>query len=396
MADKFNRQQIYKSRLNDLWEILENNNGYFWRRTAANNEIVGGSHISFKTKAECEANARLVGYEEQYNQPGNATWEFYQDGKNEYRWRLFDGDKKLNVCHEGYKGELSAQKNAVRHGWGGTSTKAKAPSTKTSAKKAAPKAAAAAAVASTSGKTMDDCNCWIWVILLALLGLLFGWWLHNNLTQDLKAVIPTEQAMVAKDSAPAPVAMVDDQIFNDVANDAWYSEFVNKLAKKKLINGYRTLEGEDTGDFGPDDSITIEQLIKMSVNGSDRNVRLCGSLTGEPAGYSWSAPFVKCATNDDWTITSGDVDLTRPATRGEIASMIVDAFDVTTDPTETFGDVSDDNSNARAISMLASDGVVGGYLNNAGEATGNFGPNDNVTRAQTAKIFCNARETYLK
>jgi len=46
--------------------------------------------------------------------------------------------------------------------------------------------------------------------------------------------------------------------------------------------------------------------------------------------------------------------------------------------------------------MLGTDQVVEGYLNSAGVATGNFGPNDNVTRAQTAKIFCKARETYLK
>ncbi len=377
MADKLNRQQIYKSRLNDLWEILENKNGFFWRRTAANNEIVGGSHISFKTKEECEANARLVGYEEQYNQPSDATWEFYQDGKKEYRWRLFDGDKKLNVCHEGYKGELSAQKNAVRHGWG--------QATKTAAK---PKAKTSAAASATSSSEFEGCNCFIYVILLMILGLLLGWLLHNFST-------PVVPAMMEKPAAVEPV--VEKQVFKDVPNTLWSSEYINKLANKKLINGYRTVAGEDTGNFGPDDIITIEQLVKMAMNGSDRSIRLCGNLTGEPAGYSWSAPFIKCAQGDNWTILEdANIDITRPATRGEIASMIVDAFDVTTDPVASFNDVDNNTPHARAISMIASDNVVDGYLNAAGVATGNFGPLDNVTRAQTAKIFCNAREKYLK
>jgi len=225
MADKLNRQQIYKSRLNDLWEIIENKNGYFWRRTAANNEIVGGSHISFKTKAECEANARLVGYEEQYNQPGDATWEFYQDGKKEYRWRLFDGDKKLNVCHEGYKAELSAQKNAVRHGWGQTPKATK----KTKE------------VATPVMKDDEDCSCWMYVILLMILGLLLGWLLH---TYSTPAPVALDLAAPAAPAAP----VVENQIFTDVPNDAWHSEYVNKLANENLINGYRTLEGKDTGN----------------------------------------------------------------------------------------------------------------------------------------------------
>ena len=48
-----------------------------------------------------------------------------------------------------------------------------------------------------------------------------------------------------------------DSGYSDVNGDAWYAEGVAWAAKNGIVNGY------GNGQFGPDDSITREQLVVM-------------------------------------------------------------------------------------------------------------------------------------
>lgn len=47
-----------KDSLGDLWEIYEAKDGWRWRRTAKNGEIVGASTQGYSNKSDCIANAK--------------------------------------------------------------------------------------------------------------------------------------------------------------------------------------------------------------------------------------------------------------------------------------------------------------------------------------------------
>jgi uncharacterized protein YegP (UPF0339 family) len=112
-------ERVYRSREKDVWEILENNGQYAWRRTATNKEIVGSSSEVFNSLKTAEQNAMLFGYEGQYNVTSSTDWKFYRDDKSEYRWTATYNGLVINKAHEGYVSEKACLLNAVRHGYTG-------------------------------------------------------------------------------------------------------------------------------------------------------------------------------------------------------------------------------------------------------------------------------------
>lgn len=78
-------------------------------------------------------------------------------------------------------------------------------------------------------------------------------------------------------------------------------------------------------------------------------------------------------------------DPDRPVNRAQLASFLVNTFDVPTpDPTGRFSDVAPDHPHARTIEALTRAGVISGYPD------GTYRPNQTVTRAQTASLVLRA------
>ena len=116
--------------------------------------------------------------------------------------------------------------------------------------------------------------------------------------------------------------------FNDVAEDAWYSDFVEQLAEEGIV---------DPGDvYRPDDALTRAELAEMVIKAVD-------GLAGFEA----------------------------PAT-------------------PTFLDVPVDSPYYNYVEAAFALGIVGGYTDANGDRTGVFGPEDSITRAATAKILTSA------
>lgn len=68
-------------------------------------------------------------------------------------------------------------------------------------------------------------------------------------------------------------------------------------------------------------------------------------------------------------------------------------FDIDT-ASLTFSDVEKTGAYAPAIAKAATDGVVSGYTDGAGNLTGLFGPTNNVTRAEFSKIVSITLQIY--
>ncbi|MBU1703244.1 S-layer homology domain-containing protein, partial [Patescibacteria group bacterium] len=105
---------------------------------------------------------------------------------------------------------------------------------------------------------------------------------------------------------------------------------------------------------------------------------------------SWYYTYVEQLVVDE--VVNGSMDLYRPAdnvNRAEMTKLVDEAFDITlVDPdTATFKDVAKDAWYYTYVETAAANGVVGGYKDGDGTLTGYFGPGDDVTREQAAKMI---------
>ena len=187
-------------------------------------------------------------------------------------------------------------------------------------------------------------------------------------------------------------------VLRDVPLDAWFALYIADAAELKLVSGYRDPQGRPTGEFGPADSVTIEQLAKMAVQAARVDQISCDRrLRNEGAIGRWSERFVACAEDLGWIVYSeGTVDVTRPATRAEVIVTVLQAFSVRIIPVSgtMFKDVTRSTTYGNAIETAAEEGIVAGYSDEYGRSTGYFGANDRVNRAETAKMFSNAASKY--
>lgn len=192
-----------------------------------------------------------------------------------------------------------------------------------------------------------------------------------------------------------------DVVLRDVPVKEWFAPYVRDLAELQLVSGYRDAQGLPTGLYGPADPVTLEQMAKVAVlaGGIDAGACRVPPLNLSASG-AWSASYVGCAEQRGWAVYSDpSADLRLPATREQVVMTILQAFDKDMNvdaATLTFTDVEKTGVYAPAIAKAAADGVVSGYTDANGNLTGQFGPTNNVTRAEFAKIVSIAMQLYAK
>jgi hypothetical protein len=188
-------------------------------------------------------------------------------------------------------------------------------------------------------------------------------------------------------------------VLRDVPLKEWFAPYVRDLAELQLVSGYRDAAGIPTGTYGPADAVTLEQVAKVAVLAAGIDATSCRVPPANvSASGSWSAQYVGCAEQREWAVFADPVaDLKHPATREEVVMTMLQAFerefDVET-ASLTFSDVEKTGAYAPAIAKAAMDGVVSGYTDGEGNLTGTFGPKNNVTRAEFAKIVSVSLQLY--
>ncbi len=222
---------------------------------------------------------------------------------------------------------------------------------------------------------------------------------------DLLPLSASGSAVVREQLTPDTflTAVIDgqDMAFRDAVRESWYAPFVRAVLESGWMSGYRDEFGAALGLFGPDDSVTVEQLAKVAAEVSGRTAASCAqtgsTLLSRLAQGRWSEPYVRCAETLGWAVYSdGSEDLSRPALRREVVTTILQAFRVAPVPATgtVFADVKKNLAFAAFVERAAADGIVSGYTSTDGQATGNFGPDDAVNRAALAKILFLASQAY--
>lgn len=182
---------------------------------------------------------------------------------------------------------------------------------------------------------------------------------------------------------------VKPSLFNDTPSTEWYYEPVEKLASLSLIKGY------EDNSFRPDNSITraeytklivgIAEYMKLSLGNTDTDVEFADVFSSD-----WYAEVVKKAATSGIVMgNDGRFNPNDHITRQDAAVILYRLASKirSLDGSKTFGD---DNMIAdyakTAVSALASANIISGMGDNT------FAPNENLTRAQAAKLLYGALE----
>lgn len=179
--------------------------------------------------------------------------------------------------------------------------------------------------------------------------------------------------------------------FKDTDDGEWYTEFVSTMKNKNIISGYKTAGGAPLGEFRPGNNITVAEILKVALETaekgqSDEDPRLRSAI------QHWASGYVRMAEELDLDLVDGDVDLDRPATRGEVIRLILEALRIRVNAVRgvDFSDVSASHEHADFIQFAKELGIISGD-----EGTSNFRPDDPVNRAEVAKIISKILESFF-
>ncbi|MEK7122694.1 MAG: S-layer homology domain-containing protein [Patescibacteria group bacterium] len=207
------------------------------------------------------------------------------------------------------------------------------------------------------------------------------------LKQELQAWETTQAA-----DFTAVVAQLDDitaPVFRDVPSEAWFNAYVSSLAEWGIVSGYRDGAGQLTGEFKPGNNVTIAEALKMAMVAAKVDLSAC---TGEPknaeAAKHWAKIYVSCAEASGMRLFKGNVpSLNSPAKRAQVIAIINDAFGEEVLPLySSFRDTAG-NLWESDIAYAALLGIVSGDTDSNGNPTGYFRPDENIVRAETAKVI---------
>jgi len=187
-------------------------------------------------------------------------------------------------------------------------------------------------------------------------------------------------------------------VFTDLPKTEWFAPYVREVINQSIVSGYRDANGLPKGLFGPADRVTLEQLAKIAVQVGRVDTATCGGeLKNESAQGRWSEVYILCAEQRGWAVFSdGSAVVDKPATRAQVVATLLQSFTVKYDQRtgKVFSDVDGSVEFANAIETAANDGIVSGYADAEGNATGLFKPLDFVNRAEVAKMITLALQVY--
>ncbi|MBI3331538.1 S-layer homology domain-containing protein [Candidatus Peregrinibacteria bacterium] len=177
--------------------------------------------------------------------------------------------------------------------------------------------------------------------------------------------------------------------FTDVPQSGWFAHYVFTVVKGGVMSGYKDPQGNPVGRFGPENPVTTGELAKLAheVAGIDEEKTNTRAQNRMAAG-EWFAPYIASAEALDWLIYQDtQIDLLRPATRGEVIVTLLQALDIPLEwpKGDLFIDVTRRTTYSAAIETAARAKIVSGSTDEQGKLL--FRPQAPINRAEIAKIL---------
>jgi hypothetical protein len=165
--------------------------------------------------------------------------------------------------------------------------------------------------------------------------------------------------------------------FDDVKDADWYSPYVTTVSGWGVVSGYRDAQGKALGTFGPSNSVTVAELLKMAFKAHQIDTSVCGlvpPLHAQALGH-WAQAYIACGEEMNIRILKDPaLDINRPATRAEVLAVLNDTFSEHVPPLySNFKDTQGHPLEAD-IAYAYSRGIVSGDKDSKGVETGIFRP----------------------
>ena len=187
-------------------------------------------------------------------------------------------------------------------------------------------------------------------------------------------------ALLLACSLPLSGSAADKQLFKDVPPTKHFAQEVNELAERNIIGGY------PDGTFKPSNSITrgqaaaiIAKMIKLDTD----NVKNPNFKDVSTANGYYKAIAAMAEKGIIGGYADGRYGPNDPIKRGQMASILVKAFDLPRDGavSNPFKDVSGYGSHNDNILIIYKLGIT------SGTTPSTFSPNAAITRGQAAKLI---------
>lgn len=180
--------------------------------------------------------------------------------------------------------------------------------------------------------------------------------------------------------------------FTDIEGH-WAKDYILKLNKKCNVQGYRDAAGKPLLLFKPDNSITRAELVKILIQCQYGELKTPeNNPFADVDKNAWYGAYVAKGQELGWIEGYKD-KLFRPdksINRAEAVKVILlsgyQLFQITGGEMN-FKDTVKGAWYEKFIAFSSKFHFVDGYLNFRGEKTGFFGPQNNLTRAEAAKII---------
>ncbi len=183
--------------------------------------------------------------------------------------------------------------------------------------------------------------------------------------------------------------------FTDVPVDEWFAPYVETVARREIITGYKDADGRFTGLFGPGNPVTLAELSKIAHEMGTANEQAATQSTMHAAAKgTWFEKYFASAEERGWTIyLDPELDPHRPATRAEVVVTLLQVIDVPMQWPKggVFGDVRPSTRYSGAIETAADIGIIEGTGNGSLK---NFNPASPINRAEISKILIEIQEKF--
>jgi hypothetical protein len=180
-------------------------------------------------------------------------------------------------------------------------------------------------------------------------------------------------------------------LFSDVDSREWHSAYTHNALQNGIISGYASAEGTPLGYFGPGDSITTTQALKMAATLTNRFIHedffsftLPYSVPAHFKGH-WGYEYIWSAHILDFDLVEGieTFDTNRDITRAEMINLVMESMELDVpDYSEYSLNDIEGHEYADEIELAFQLGIVSGY-----GTSGTFGPDNSLLRAEAVKIF---------
>ena len=174
--------------------------------------------------------------------------------------------------------------------------------------------------------------------------------------------------------------------YRDLPEKAWFTPHVHVLIQNGIAEGYRDRHGNLTGEFKPQKSITLAEVVKMGCALSGEFPEMHESENKSAKG-TWAERFISHAERHGVSILVKDRNVHEPVTRGEAVRVLLEILDYSLISYPTpFADLSPDHPHEPAIATGMMIGLIDGDTKD-GKFYGTVRPDDPINRAEIAAVI---------